>query len=217
MGSKLDEALSSMGMSFLIIIVSEIGDKTFLIAAVLAMTHSQLLVFSAAMSALFVMTVLSAFMGHLVPNLISKQYTEILSSLLFLFFGTNLFREALRMTGKECQEELEQVTLELDDAVADKNKELEEGLVQQRQPTTLQKIQDSLSRFMNPVWIQGFLMTFVAEWGDRSQIATVALAGAQVSFVMQDFWWVTIGGLLGHALCTCIAVIGGRMVPKVTS
>ena len=31
----------ALGMSFMVILVSEIGDKTFLIAAVLAMTHSR--------------------------------------------------------------------------------------------------------------------------------------------------------------------------------
>ena len=46
----------------------------------------------------------------------------------------------------------------------------------------------------------------MAEWGDRSQIATVALSGAK------DFYWVMMGGFVGHALCTCAAVVGGRML-----
>ena len=49
-------------------------------------------------------------------------------------------------------------------------------------------------------------MTFVAEWGDRSQIASVALASTN------DYIGVTIGGILGHAICTGLAVIGGRML-----
>ena len=60
-------------MSFMVIIVSEIGDKTFLIAAVMALQHSRLLVFSAAMAALFIMTVLSAIMGYVLPELFSKR------------------------------------------------------------------------------------------------------------------------------------------------
>jgi Ca2+/H+ antiporter, TMEM165/GDT1 family len=50
------------------------------------------------MSALFVMTVLSAFVGHFLPEIISKQYAEILASALFLIFGAKLFKDALRMT-----------------------------------------------------------------------------------------------------------------------
>jgi putative Ca2+/H+ antiporter (TMEM165/GDT1 family) len=43
----------------------------------------------------------------------------------------------------------------------------------------------------SPVLIQAFTMTFLAEWGDRSQIATIAL-GAN-----QDPIAVSIGAILG--------------------
>jgi putative Ca2+/H+ antiporter (TMEM165/GDT1 family) len=49
-------------------------------------------------------------------------------------------------------------------------------------------------------------MTFLGEWGDRSQIATIAMAAGN------DYWWVTLGALLGHACCTGVAVIGGRAI-----
>ncbi len=56
------------------------------------------------------------------------------------------------------------------------------------------------------IFTQALTLTFLAEWGDRSQIATIALAA------YKDPMGVIIGGLLGHALCTGIAVIGGRML-----
>lgn len=199
-------SLHSLGMSFFIILVSEIGDKTFLIAAVLAMTHSRLLIFSAAMTALFIMTVLSATVGNMLKDIISRQYTEVLSAVLFLVFGTTLMRDALKMTGTECQEELEQVTLELDSTAHD-NKDMEEGTVSASTSLSCNYC-IPVQRLLPAVWVQAFVMTFVAEWGDRSQIATVALAGSQ------NFWWVTIGGLMGHAVCSCIAVIGGRLVKR---
>ncbi|KAI8899184.1 hypothetical protein BC833DRAFT_586818 [Globomyces pollinis-pini] len=183
--------------SFLVILVSEIGDKTFLIAAVMAMTHSRLLIFSAAISALLVMTVLSALMGQILPQLISKQYTEIGASFLFLIFGLKIGQDAFKMTGNECVEELEEVTAEL----IDTSKKLEEG---EAESTTVR--QRNYLPCLSPAWIQAFVLTFIAEWGDRSQIATVALSGAQ------DFVWVTIGGILGHAICSGVAVIGGRML-----
>jgi putative Ca2+/H+ antiporter (TMEM165/GDT1 family) len=49
-------------------------------------------------------------------------------------------------------------------------------------------------------------MTFLAEWGDRSQIATIALAASFNPFM------VTFGALLGHLLCTAAAVKIGELI-----
>lgn len=56
------------------------------------------------------------------------------------------------------------------------------------------------------IFIQAFTMTFVAEWGDRSQLSTIVLAARD------NAYGVIVGGCLGHALCTGLAVIGGRMI-----
>lgn len=49
-------------------------------------------------------------------------------------------------------------------------------------------------------------MTFLAEWGDRSQIATIALAASFNPYM------VTIGALLGHLICTAGAVKLGMWI-----
>lgn len=49
------------------------------------------------------------------------------------------------------------------------------------------------------VLLQAFTMTFLAEWGDRSQITTVVLAAREVSFA----WWCLMLLLcVGNCLCT---------------
>lgn len=45
--------------SLSVIVVSELGDKTFFIAAIMAMRHSRITVFAGAISALALMTILS--------------------------------------------------------------------------------------------------------------------------------------------------------------
>ncbi|KAJ3105025.1 hypothetical protein HDU97_008633 [Phlyctochytrium planicorne] len=207
---EIEEApsgLQALWMSLLVIIVSEIGDKTFFISAVMAMRNSRLLIFTASLSALAVMTVLSAILGNIVPNLISKQYTQLLAALLFLVFGIKMFYDGYKMTGNEGQQELEEVTHELMAKEEDeKTDALENGGESPVKDNLFSKIQNLMGYLLTPVFVQTFVLTFLAEWGDRSQIATIALAGAE------DFWWVTIGSLAGHALCTGLAVIGGRLL-----
>jgi putative Ca2+/H+ antiporter (TMEM165/GDT1 family) len=72
------------------------------------------------------------------------------------------------------------------------------------------------------ICVQTFILTFLGEWGDRSQIATIALGAAHVRAPcqistqhtnlkdVQNVYIVTIGTIIGHALCTGVAVLGGR-------
>ncbi|POR37574.1 Transmembrane protein [Tolypocladium paradoxum] len=231
-------------LSFTMILVSEVGDKTFLVAALMAMKHDRMVVFSAAFGALLVMTVLSATLGHAVPALISKRLTSFLAAALFLVFGAKLLREGMKMGPNEgVSAEMHEVEQEL----AQREKELgrnrrgsisphslEMGLngrtsrSKGRFPSPARSPSQSPSRspsrgrgsiqgfihgvsnlcslLLSPAWVQTFAMTFLGEWGDRSQIATIAMAAGQ------DYWWVTLGAMCGHAICTGVAVMGGRAI-----
>jgi putative Ca2+/H+ antiporter (TMEM165/GDT1 family) len=62
------------------------------------------------------------------------------------------------------------------------------------------------------VWgilLKSFVLTFIAEWGDRTQITTIALAAGNNG---NNAIGVTGGAILGHAICALIAVIGGRVI-----
>lgn len=245
----LMQPLHSFILSFTMIIFSEIGDKTFLIAALMAMKYDRLLVFSAAFSALAPMTIGSAIFGHAVPALIPKRLTSFLAALLFLVFGAKMLREGFAIDPNAgVSEEMKEVEEELEEKEALAMKMgrrrssitpymLESGRVSSRKsrsnsrlpapPVSPPSSPDSrspspgprstllralagcnnlVSLLFSPAWVQTFVMTFLGEWGDRSQIATIAMAAGQ------DYWWVTAGAVTGHSICTAIAVIGGRAI-----
>ena len=235
-GEGIIQPFHSFILSFTMILVSEIGDKTFLVAALMAMKHDRLLVFSAAFSALVVMTVLSAFLGHTVPSLIPKALTSFLAAGLFFVFGARLLIEGMGMDPNEGVDgEMHEVEQELAQREKHSGREeyaMEMGLNGERgrangryspprSPSTspvrrnvngtglrdfLKGSGNLFSLLLSPAWVQTFVMTFLGEWGDRSQIATIAMSAGQ------DYWWVTLGSLCGHSICTGVAVIGGRAI-----
>lgn len=247
-GQGVIRPFHSFCLSLTMILFSEIGDKTFLVAALMAMKHDRLVVFSAAFAALITMTVLSAVLGHAVPTLIPKRVTNFLAAGLFLIFGAKLLREGLAMSPDEgVAAEMQEVEMELEEKEKEARKQgrrrassispytLEMGMGSRksrsksrfpappRSPSTspdarspsprrggiantLSGLNNLLSLLLSPAWVQTFVMTFLGEWGDRSQIATIAMAAGQ------DYWWVTLGAILGHGCCTGVAVIGGRAI-----
>ncbi|XP_025084942.1 transmembrane protein 165-like isoform X1 [Pomacea canaliculata] len=189
-----------------VIIVSELGDKTFFIAAILAMRYSRLTVLLGALTALFIMTILSALVGY-ATTIIPRYVTYYISSLLFAVFGIKMLREGWYMSPDEGQEEYEEAQAEV--------KKREDEIQKQNMPT--QDIETGIIRtpghqfwagILSTVFLESLTLTFLAEWGDRSQIATIIL-GAR-----EDVIGVITGGLLGHALCTGLAVVGGRFVAQ---
>jgi len=94
-----------MLQGFAMIIFSEIGDKTFLIAAILAMRHPRAVVFAGAFGSLAVMSILSAALGHVLPALIPKAWTQFSAALLFFVFGAKMFVPGgTRDGGGECED-----------------------------------------------------------------------------------------------------------------
>ena len=209
--SEVEGGVHGFLQAFAMIIVSEIGDKTFLIAAIMAMRHPRIVVFAGALGSLVVMSILSAAMGHILPTLVPKRWTQLAAGVLFLIFGAKLFVEGKNMSGgnEKVLEEMREAQEEIDEDVAVHEgtgrttangdviplEEIEAGRgggdagdAREKPKSasalkgTLEGTRNLCSFLLGPVFVQVFVLTFLGEWGDRSQIATIMLAAAHVSW-----------------------------------
>ncbi|XP_022015489.1 GDT1-like protein 5 [Helianthus annuus] len=181
-------------------VLSEIGDKTFFAAAILAMRHPRRHVLAGCLSSLIVMTILSAAVGMAAPNLISQTLTKHITTVLFFGFGLWSLWDAYN---DDDSEELAEVEAELDADIKKSN----EGTTKSNNKTdddSKKKNRPFLTQFFSPVFLKAFSITFFGEWGDKSQLATIGLAAAE------NPMGVVIGGIIGQALCQTAAVFGGK-------
>jgi len=192
------ESLKSTGFyqSFSLIFLSEIGDKTFFIAGLLAASCGRLVSFVGSLSALSVMTVISVLLGqifHAVPSSLTSglpldDYAAILA---FTFFGYKTLREAL----------------DADDDGG--NSGMDEELADAKSAVGASTTTAEATKWAQVV--STFGLVFAAEFGDRSFLATIALAAAQNPIS------VGVGAIAGHAIATVIAVAGGSYIAKYLS
>ncbi|XP_011073163.1 protein PAM71-homolog, chloroplastic [Sesamum indicum] len=201
--SSLLPALAKSGFTaaFSLIFVSEIGDKTFFIAALLAMQYEKVLVLLGSMGALSLMTILSVVIGlifHSVPSQFQTTLPigEYAAVTLLMFFGLKSIKDAwdLPSTAAKTGEQGNQESDEFVEA---------EELVKE-------KVSKRLSNPLEVLW-KSFSLVFFAEWGDRSMLATIALGAAQSP------WGVASGAIVGHLLATSIAILGGAFLSKYIS
>lgn len=208
-----DNFFTSFMTAFGMIIFSELGDKTFLIAAILAMRNSRTKVFLATSAALTLMTVISVLAGRVIPMLISQTWTKWIAAVLFLVFGVMMVKEGFHMADDHLREEYDEVVHEIEGG----RTQSVDAIEAQATPamTTSERLTSQLDELLggtfSPIALQAFSMVFLAEWGDRSQLATIVLAAAQ------NPWGVAIGASIGHALCSLIAVWLGRALASFLS
>ncbi len=180
--------LEAFTSALFLITSQELGDKTFFIALILAMRYPRRWVFCGSITALALMTVISVGAGHLL-SFLPKTATHWIFVALCFGFGGWLCWQASRMTPADEQEPLEEASQEVES--------FESHNLGDRQQALKQKVPWAIV-------LEAFILTFVAEWGDRTQIATMALA------MQHSPIGVIVGGILGHTVCSLVAVVGGR-------
>jgi len=181
--------------AFSLVFVSEIGDKTFFMAALCAMRVGRLLAFSGAAIALSAMTALSVAIGvafKQVPEVFTSTLpiAEYIAVALLVYFGIRSLKDAWDMPSESRGEELADATETVDQAAVGKSGK--------------------------QIWrtiVEVSSLVFAAEWGDRSMLAIIALSAGTGSSAVA----VGVGALSGHFAATLIAVLGGALIGKYVS
>lgn len=186
-------AKSGFFAAFSLIFLSELGDKTFFIAALLAMRCGKWVSFLGSTVALSAMTVISVGIGYVVkrvPTVVesSEALGQWAGAALLVYFGLRTLKDAWDKTEEAADDELADAEEEV--------KSAEKG----------GKIHKNLPSFKALFEVASLI--FVAEWGDRSMLATIALGAAQSPLGVAG------GAIAAHALATLLAVIGGAMMSR---
>lgn len=185
---------SGFTKAFLLILFSEIGDKTFFIAALLATRKSSVAVFSGTFGALMAMTVISVCLGrvfHYIDGILPSfgdtklPVDDIAAVILLVYFGVSTLIDAANMEDSDSGEEQQEAELAIASSGAG-------GAVAGTVAAT-------------------FALVFVAEWGDKSFFSTIALAAASSPL------GVVSGAIVGHGAATLLAVLGGSFLGNYVS
>ncbi|CAL5033573.1 unnamed protein product [Urochloa decumbens] len=199
--SAVVSALAKSGFTaaFSLIFVSEIGDKTFFIAALLAMQYQKALVLLGSMAALSLMTIVSVIIGRVFQSVPAQFQTtlpigEYAAVALLAFFGFKSIKDALALP---------------DSASENLEGNSESGELAEAEELVKQKAK-KLTSPLDVLW-KSFSLVFFAEWGDRSMLATIALGAAQSPL------GVASGAIVGHLIATALAILGGAFLAKYLS
>ncbi|WJX60259.1 Protein pam71, chloroplastic, variant 2 [Trifolium repens] len=180
--------------AFLLIFFSELGDKTFFIAALLAARNSAGVVFVGTFGALAAMTVISVALGrtfHYADELLPFRFgqtdlpiDDIAAVCLLVYFGVSTLLDASSSDSQKSDDEQKEAELAVSEFSGNGA-----GIV--AAASTI---------------VSTFLLVFVAEWGDKSFFSTIALAAASSPL------GVIAGSLAGHGVATLLAVLGGSLL-----
>ncbi|CAD6233509.1 unnamed protein product [Miscanthus lutarioriparius] len=190
----LGDISTGFASAFLLIFFSELGDRTFFIAALLAARSSGAIIFLGTFGALAVMTVISVVLGrafHYVDGIIPFGFggtdfpvDDIAAACLLVYYGVTTLLDAASGDDEKINEEQEEAEL------------------------AVSKFSGNGAGVMSAAGTiaSTFVLVFVAEWGDKSFFSTIALAAASSPL------GVIAGSLAGHAVATLIAVLGGSLL-----
>lgn len=180
---RVSAVLKPFTESFGVVFLSEFGDKSMFATALMAMKYSPLIVCIGALAALTVMTFIACFLGqlmHLLPAIVTHYSTIAL----FVFFGLQMITQSRHLPSTP-------------GGIGGERADAEEMVA----GAAVAQVQSPFA-----VLAKVSSLIFVAEWCDRSMLATMALAASNNTVAV-------IGGAtFANIVCTGMAVCAATLV-----
>jgi len=191
-----DAFLLSLGM----VGMAEMFDKTWFVALVMAMRHEKNIVFWACFAGLAVHVLIAAAFGYSISRLLAPSTLQFMAAALYGVFTilyaydwyTTESNSDLMAAGKE------EINEELDQEATPHY-----GAVKAKDAKGSSVLQGMSWLQIRRVFMQCFMAVFIAEWGDRTQMAMIGIHASKPLIP------VMLGSLLAFFLLTLSAVIVG--------
>ena len=179
----------SLVQSFLVIFLSEIADRTFILVLIYSLKMHWLPLVLTSLFAMYFMNLIAIVAGYTVILLVPRNLLDWIGFACFLGFGLFWAYEGMKMESKSVKEEYDEEMQETENNYSLVN---EEGNQNQKS-----------------VWwlcaeLFGFLC--VSEFGDKSEISTVTIAA------VYNFYAVLIGTMIAYFFAIVIAAFLGHYI-----
>ncbi|VAH25628.1 unnamed protein product [Triticum turgidum subsp. durum] len=198
-------AKSGFTAAFTLIFVSEIGDKTFFIAALLAMQYQKALVLLGSMAALSLMTIVSVVIGRIFQSVPAQFQTtlpigEYAAVALLAFFGFKSIKDAWALPDK---------------VNGDLQESSESGELAEAEELVKEKASLKITSPLAILW-KSFSLVFFA-WFIACQTLCTCRSGGIALCWLQLLWVLHSGAIAGHLVATLLAIIGGAFLANYLS
>ena len=190
----MKDFLPSLGKSFLIIFLSEIADRTFILILIYTSKISWFPLLITSILALGFMNIIAVSIGYLIPLLLLKEVVDWIGFACFALFGVFSIYSSF-------SEEAETV----EDKLIETQKE-EERSYTDIEAHNNNNHNGNGSWFSNCVQLCWLLI--VSEIGDKSEITTIAIAA------LYNLTGVLIGTMLAYVCTIIIAIALGKIISK---
>ena len=186
--------------SFLIIFLSEIADRTFILVLIYSLKMHWLPLIITSMLSMGFMNILAIIAGYTVVLLLPKTLIDWIGFACFLLFGIFSVYEGISMESKTIHEEFQE---EMTEKQENKNQ-----LVNDEENNNIEENGEKKNASLWVLCAELFGFLCLSELGDKSEISTVTITA------VYNMYGVLIGTMLAYFVCILIATFLGLLIGK---